>query len=143
MGYYAQEQETLDPDRTPYDEIRSLAPLDETEVRSFLHYFLFTGDKVFTPIGQLSYGERARLALSRLVAQECNLLLLDEPINHLDIASRASFEQAMSAFGGTVVVAVHDRFFIERFATRLWAIHGGKLRAYVDLEDLQRSRATL
>ena len=143
IGYYAQEQETLDLDSTPYEEIRRLATLDETEVRSFLHYFLFTGDEVFTPIGQLSYGERARLALSLLVAQGCNLLLLDEPINHLDIASRVSFEQAMSVFGGTVLTAVHDRYFIRRFATHLWAIHEWKLRAYVDLEDLQRSRATL
>jgi len=140
VGYYAQEQETLDPESTPYAEIRRLAPLDETEARSFLHYFLFASDEVFIPIGQLSYGERARLDLARLVARGCNLLLLDEPINHLDIPSRASFEQAMSAFEGTVLAVVHDRYFIRRFATRLWAIHGGTIRACVDLEDLHHSQ---
>jgi len=141
VGYYAQEQETLDPESTPYAEIRRLAPLDETEVRSFLHYFLFTGDEVFIPIEQLSYGERARLSLARLVAQGCNLLLLDEPINHLDIPSRAAFERAMSAFEGTVLAVVHDRYFIRRFATRLWAIRGGTIHAYVDLEDLYHRQA--
>ena len=140
VGYYAQEQETLDPESTPYAEIRRLAPLDETEARSFLHYFLFTGDEVFTPIGQLSYGERARLALARLVARGCNLLLLDEPISHLDILSRASFERAMSAFEGTLLAAVHDRYFIRRFATRLWAIQKRTIRPCLDLEDLHRSR---
>jgi len=140
VGYYAQEQETLDSESTPYAEIRRLAPLDETEARSFLHYFLFTGDEVFIPIGRLSYGERARLALARLVARGCNLLLLDEPINHLDIPSRASFEQAMTAFEGTVLAAVHDRYFIRRFATRLWAIRRGTIRSYVDLEDLHHGQ---
>ena len=140
VGYHAQEQEILDPESTPYAEIRRLAPLDETEARSFLHYFLFTGDEVFTPIGRLSYGERARLALARLVARGCNLLLLDEPINHLDIPSRASFERAMSRFEGTLLAVVHDRYFIRRFATRLWAIRRGTIRAYVDLEDLHRDQ---
>jgi ATPase subunit of ABC transporter with duplicated ATPase domains len=140
VGYYAQEQETLSPESTPYAEIRGLAPLDETETRSFLHYFLFAGDEVFTPIGQLSYGERARLALARLVAQGCNLLLLDEPINHLDIPSRASFEQAMGVFEGTVLAVVHDRYFIRRFATRLWAIRASTVRAYLDLDDLRRAQ---
>ena len=70
----------------------------------------------------------------------CNLLLLDEPINHLDIPSRASFEQAMTAFEGTVLAVVHDRYFIEDFATRVWAVHDGELRGYVDLEDYQRIR---
>ena len=140
IGYYAQEQETLDRESTPYSEIRRLASLDETEVRSFLHYFLFTGDEVFTPIGQLSYGERARLVLACLVAQGCNLLLLDEPINHLDIPSRASFERAMNTFEGTILAVVHDRYFIRRFATRLWAIEEGMIHSYVDLEDLLRAR---
>jgi ATP-binding cassette subfamily F protein 3 len=141
LGYYAQEQEDLDPRSTPYAEIRRLASLDETEVRGFLHYFLFTEDEVFVPIGQLSYGERARLALARFVAQGCNLLLLDEPINHLDIPSRAAFEEAMSAFEGTILVVVHDRYFIERFATGIWNLRQGAVRAYSDLHDLQRARA--
>ncbi len=138
VGYFAQEQETLDPRSTPFQAVREVAEMSDTEVRSFLHYFLFSGDNVFTPVGALSYGERARLALARLTASGCNFLVLDEPINHLDIPSRAQFEQAMAAFEGTVLAVVHDRYFIEQFATRVWAIAGGSLRSYVDLEELKR-----
>ncbi len=141
LGYYAQEQETLDPESTPLETILSVAPMSDTDVRSFLHYFLFAGDEVSVPVGSLSFGERARLVLARLVAGGCNLLLLDEPINHLDIPSRANFEQALAAFEGTVIAAVHDRYFIDAFATALWAIDGGQLRSYADLEDYQRIRA--
>jgi ATP-binding cassette, subfamily F, member 3 len=140
IGYYAQEQENFEPESTPFETIRQIAAMSETETRSFLHYFLFTGDEVFTPNRSLSYGERARLMLARLVASGCNCLLLDEPINHLDIPSRASFEQAMTAFEGTVLAVVHDRYFIREFATRVWAIQGGQLKNYVDLEDYQRLR---
>jgi ATP-binding cassette subfamily F protein 3 len=140
LGYYAQEQEDLDPESTPYDTVRSMAAMDETEARSFLHYFLFGGDEVFVRVGSLSFGERARLALACLVAQGCNFLLLDEPINHLDIPSRSRFEQAIAAFEGTVLAIVHDRYFIERFATGLWAIEGGTLVTYPDLEAMRRVR---
>ena len=139
VGYYAQEQDDLDPESTPYEMIRTLAPLNQTEIRSFLHYFLFDGDDVFLPVGSLSFGERARLSLARLVAQGCNFLLLDEPINHLDIPSRSRFEQAMVAFQGTVLAFVHDRYFIEHFATGLWAIQGGTIRTFGDLEDMRRA----
>jgi ATP-binding cassette subfamily F protein 3 len=142
LGYYAQEQEDLDPDATPYEAIRSVAPMGETETRSFLHYFLFSGDEVFVPVGSLSFGERARLTLARLVAQGCNFLLLDEPINHLDIPSRSRFEQAMVAFQGTVLAIVHDRYFLDKFATGLWAIEGCQVRTYVNLEDMRRARHT-
>jgi len=128
LGYMAQEQETLDPSVTPLALIRAVAPLDETEARSFLHYFLFAGDEVFTPVGQLSSGERSRLALALLAVRGCNFLLLDEPINHLDIPSRESFERAMAQFEGTVLAVVHDRYFIERFATTVWAIEDGQVK---------------
>ncbi len=143
MGYYAQEQENLDPKSTPFETIRRVAAMSDTDVRSFLHYFLFSGDDVFVPNRSLSYGERARLALARMVATGCNFLLLDEPINHLDIPSRSNFERAMtgeSGFEGTVLAVVHDRYFIERFATRIWAVENGTLKSYVDLEDYQRLR---
>jgi ATP-binding cassette, subfamily F, member 3 len=140
LGYYAQEQENLDPNSTPFSTVRQIAAMSDTDVRSFLHYFLFTSDNVFLPVQQLSYGERARLVLARLVAQGCNCLLLDEPINHLDIPSRASFEQAMTAFEGTVLAVVHDRYFIREFATRVWAIEDGELRSYVDFDEYQRIR---
>jgi ATP-binding cassette subfamily F protein 3 len=137
LGYYAQEQETLDPDRSPFDLLRHAVAMSETDVRSFLHYFLFTGDEVFLPIGDLSYGERARLVLARLVATGCNCLLLDEPINHLDIPSRARFEGAMAAFQGTVLAVVHDRYFIRHFATRIWSLAGGTLTSHLDLDQLK------
>ena len=140
LGYYAQEQEDLDPESTPYETIRAVAAMDETEARTFLHYFLFGGDEAFVPVGSLSFGERARLALARLVARGCNFLLLDEPINHLDIPSRSQFEQAMAAFQGTVLAIVHDRYFIERFATGLWAIEDGAVVPYPDLEGMRRAR---
>jgi len=138
VGYYAQEQEDLNDKLDPFTEIQRVAPMGDTEVRSFLHYFLFSGDDVFVPIGALSLGERARLALAKLVAAGCNLLILDEPINHLDIPSREQFERGLSRFEGTILAVVHDRYFIERFATRLWAIHDGTIRSYVDLEDMRR-----
>jgi ATP-binding cassette subfamily F protein 3 len=138
VGYYAQEQEGLDDQANAFTEIRRVAPMGDTEARSFLHYFLFDGDDVFVPVGALSLGERARLALAKLVASGCNLLILDEPINHLDIPSREQFEQGLSQFTGTILAVVHDRYFIQRFATRLWAVHGGTIHSYVDLEDMHR-----
>jgi ATPase subunit of ABC transporter with duplicated ATPase domains len=128
LGYYSQEQEELDGASNAFEAIRGLAPMSETETRTFLHLFLFAGDEVFVPVRSLSFGERARLALARLVAMGCNLLLLDEPINHLDIPSRAAFERALDAFGGTVIAAVHDRYFVQRFATGVWAIEDGTVR---------------
>jgi ATP-binding cassette subfamily F protein 3 len=122
LGYMAQEQELLDPASTALEAVRQAAPLNQTEARSFLHYFLFSGDDPLRPIAQLSYGERARLSLALLVAQGCNFLLLDEPINHLDIPSRSQFEQALTQFEGTVLAVVHDRYFIERFATDVWRV---------------------
>jgi ATP-binding cassette subfamily F protein 3 len=139
LGYYAQEQETLDAEGTPLEAIAQVAAMSETDTRAFLHCFLFTGDDVFVPIGSLSYGERARLVLARLVATGCNLLLLDEPINHLDIPSRARFEQAMQAYEGTVLAVVHDRYFIRGFASRIWAIRQGTIKSYADLEQAHRA----
>jgi ATP-binding cassette subfamily F protein 3 len=138
VGYYSQEQEGLDETSNAFEEIRRVALMGETEARSFLHYFLFKGDDVFVPVGSLSFGERTRLALAKLVAAGCNLLLLDEPINHLDIPSRERFEQGLSAFEGTVLAVVHDRYFIERFATGLWSVEEGTIRFYIDLEDFRR-----
>lgn len=130
VGYMTQEQETLDAGSDALTILRGLAPLNETEARAFLHQFLFSGDEVFTPVGKLSYGERARLMLACLVASGCNLLLLDEPINHLDVPSRARFEQALATFEGTVLAVVHDRYFIQSFATEIWEIEEGKLHVW-------------
>jgi len=124
LGYLTQEQELLDPKRSALEVIRDVAPLGETEARNFLHYFLLSGDDPLRPASSLSYGERARLMLAVLVAQGSNFLLLDEPINHLDIPSRTRFEAALAQFEGTVLAVVHDRYFIEGFATELWVVEG-------------------
>ncbi len=140
LGYLHQEQEDLDPTETPFDTLQRSARMSETEVRSFLHFFLFSGDDVFVPIGDLSYGERARLMLARLVATGCNCLLLDEPINHLDIPSRARFEQAMANFEGTVLAVAHDRYFVRQFASRIWSLADGTLNSYLSLDHWSQAR---
>jgi ATP-binding cassette, subfamily F, member 3 len=122
LGYMAQAQEVLSPELSALETLQAVAPMNETDARNFLHFFLFAGEKALQPVNLLSYGERARLILATLVAQGCNLLLLDEPINHLDIPSRERFEQALAGFDGTVIAVVHDRYFIERFASRLWLV---------------------
>ena len=127
LGYMAQEQELLRPDWNALQAIQSVAVINETEARNFLHYFLFKGDDALRPTAALSFGERARLQLGLLVAQGCTFLLLDEPINHLDIPSRARFEEALSSFQGTVLAVVHDRYFIERFASEIWLVKDGKI----------------
>ena len=125
LGYMSQEQELLNPEATALDTILHAASMTQTEARSFLHYFLFEGDDPLRPIAALSYGERSRLALAKLVAEGCTFLLLDEPINHLDIPSRTRVEAAVSAFPGTILAVVHDRYFIDRFASDLWLVEDG------------------
>jgi ATP-binding cassette subfamily F protein 3 len=127
LGYMAQEQEDLDFTLDAFNTIARLAPFTETETRSFLHQYLFAGDDVFIPVGSLSFGERARLSLGCLVARGCNFLLLDEPLNHLDIPSRARFEQALDTFHGTVLAVVHDRYFIDGFASQVWEVLGKRI----------------
>lgn len=127
LGYMAQEQDTLDPEQTALESILHAAPMTETEARSFLHYFLFEGDDSLRPIASLSFGERSRLSLAELVAKGSTFLLLDEPINHLDIPSRARFEEALANYPGTILAVVHDRYFIERFATDVWRVAEGRV----------------
>lgn len=122
IGYLAQQQEILAAASTPLSALQAAAPMTETEARTFLHFFLFSGDEVFTPVAQLSYGERACLMLALLVARGANLLVLDEPVNHLDVPARERFEQALGAFQGSVLAVVHDRYFVDRFATRVWQV---------------------
>ena len=129
LGYMAQEQEMLDPGLTAVESVARHArePMNETEIRSFLHYFLFKDETPTQPNARLSFGERSRLALACLVIQGCNFLLLDEPINHLDIPSRSRFEQALLQFDGTILAVVHDRYFIDGFATHLWTVASGRI----------------
>ena len=122
VGYLAQEQELLDPAATALATIRTAGAGAETEARSFLHLFLFSGDDALRPTAELSYGERSRLSLALLVARGATVLLLDEPLNHLDIDSRERFETALDQFAGAVVVVSHDRYFVERYAATRWEI---------------------
>jgi ATP-binding cassette, subfamily F, member 3 len=130
LGYMAQEQELLNPNLNALQSVQNVAALNETEARNFLHYFLFKGDAALRPAAELSFGERASLQLGLLVAQGCTFLLLDEPINHLDIPSRARFEEALSSFKGTILAVVHDRYFIERFASDVWNVKDGKIEVF-------------
>ena len=127
LGYMAQEQELLNPALNSVQTIQSISAINETETRNFLHYFLFKGDAALRPAGDLSFGERARLQLAVLVAQGCTFLILDEPINHLDIPSRERFEESLENFNGTILAVVHDRSFIEHFATDVWQARDGKI----------------
>lgn len=128
LGYMAQEQDELDPALNALETLLRTASFSETDARTFLHRFLFSGDDVFVPVHSLSYGERARLSLACLAAKGCNFLLLDEPINHLDIPSRGRFEQAMTNFEGTVLAVVHDRYFIAGIATEIWQVWDRRLQ---------------
>jgi ATP-binding cassette, subfamily F, member 3 len=126
-GFMAQEQETLDGNQSVHETMLQVGGLSETDTRSFLSKYLFTGDEVFATVKTLSYGERVRLSLACLVAQGCNLLMLDEPINHLDIPSRERFEQALSGFQGTVLAVVHDRTFIKNFGKIVLKMENGSI----------------
>ena len=120
-GYLSQEQEMLDPSKTVLETLQALPDMgNHSEARTFLHRFLFAGDEVFQPVTTLSYGQRSRLMLALLVAQHCNFLLLDEPLNHLDLPSREAFEASLSEFDGTILAIAHDQYFIDRFAQVIW-----------------------
>lgn len=126
LGFMTQDQSSLDPQLTALETVQPYFPT-ETQARAFLAYYLFTGDEPLKSNALLSYGQRARLMLAKLVAEGCNCLLLDEPINHLDIPSRTQFEQALSGFDGAVLAVVHDRYFIERFADSVWRVENRQI----------------
>ena len=132
IGYYDQRQERLDPENTVIDEIYDTFRLyKESEIRSFLGRFMFRGDSVFTKVGDLSGGEKARLALLKLMMSGTNVLLLDEPTNHLDIDSREVFEDALLSYPGTIIAVSHDRYFLNKIATRIFEIDAGGITTYV------------
>jgi ATP-binding cassette subfamily F protein 3 len=122
IGYLSQEQNTLNLTDTPLETIQAITGLSESQTRTFLHQFLFSGDDALRPIKLLSHGERTRLMLAQLIASGANLLIMDEPLNHLDIASKEKFEQALMNYNGAIISVVHDRYFVERFANKIWAI---------------------
>ncbi len=128
LGYMAQEQELLDPNLNAVQTIQKVSPTNEMDTRNYLHFFLFSGDDPLRPTRELSFGERARLQLAALVAQGCTFLILDEPINHLDIPSRERFEEALENFQGAILAVVHDRSFIQRFASEVWYANEGRIK---------------
>lgn len=125
VGYLAQEQQTLDARLTVLEQARRAVTMTEGELRAELHKFLFGGATVHRRIADLSYGERARLMLALLVLQKTSLLLLDEPMNHLDIDAREEFEAALLSFRGTMLMVLHDRYAVERLATRVVELRDG------------------
>lgn len=127
-GYLAQEQEALDPQATPLSSVQAAVRMSETDARSFLHHFLFSGDDPLRPNHLLSYGERARLMLALLVARGCNLLVLDEPLNHLDLPSREQFEVALQQYPGALLLVSHDRWFRDHVATHVWTLDNGRFK---------------
>nr|MBA2285274.1 ABC-F family ATP-binding cassette domain-containing protein [Ktedonobacteraceae bacterium] len=131
IGYYSQTHEGLNFQHTILDEIRLVGVLTEEGARTFLGRFLFTGDDVFKPISALSGGERSRVALAKLTLQGSNFLILDEPTNHLDLQSRQFLEEILGDFEGTLLFVSHDRYFIDRLATKVWVIEDGVLVPYV------------
>jgi ATP-binding cassette subfamily F protein 3 len=117
-----------------------MSAFSEDGARSFLARFLFTGDDVFKPIGALSGGERSRVALAKLTLQGSNFLVLDEPTNHLDLQSRQFLEEVLGEFEGTLLFVSHDRYFIDRLATKVWVIEDGVLIPYLGNYTEYRTR---
>jgi ATP-binding cassette subfamily F protein 3 len=127
IGYYDQELSDLDPKRRAIDAVWDQHPEEtEEEMRSYLARFAFRGDEVFAPISGLSGGEKGRLTLAVVMRQHHNLLLLDEPTNHLDLDSREALEESLDEFPGSIVFVSHDRAFIDRLATRVLDLRGGR-----------------
>ncbi|MCA9999918.1 MAG: ABC-F family ATP-binding cassette domain-containing protein, partial [Anaerolineales bacterium] len=131
IGYYAQEQETLNMDNDLITEIRQTAPVTRETAVAFLLRFLFSYEQMQQPIGKLSGGERSRLQLAKLVLQKPNLLLLDEPTNNLDIAAIEVLEATLEEFVGTVLVISHDRYFLDKTVDRVVELRDGDLAEFL------------
>lgn len=143
IGYYDQEHHVLHTEKTLFDEISDSYPyLDNTEIRSTLAAFLFTGEDVFKRIKDLSGGERGRVSLAKLMLSESNFLILDEPTNHLDITSKEILEDAINAYEGTVLYVSHDRYFINRTASRILELSEGALTGYLGNYDYYLEKKT-
>ena len=136
IGYYDQEHQVLHMEKTLFDELQDTYPnMDNTQVRNILAAFLFTGDDVFKRIGDLSGGERGRVSLAKLMLSEANFLILDEPTNHLDITSKEILEDALIHYTGTVLYVSHDRYFINKTATRILDLKNQTLINYIGNYD--------
>ena len=136
IGYYDQEHQVLHMDKTLFQEIQDTYPnMNNTQIRNTLAAFLFTGDDVFKLIRDLSGGGRGRVSLAKLMLSDANFLLLDEPTNHLDITSKEILESALNRYTGTVLYVSHDRYFINRTATRILDLTDGSFINYIGNYD--------
>lgn len=131
VAYYAQSHEGLNFGNTVLEEILWTQPMSEGAARNFLGRFLFSNDDVFKKVGDLSGGERSRIALAKLTLAKANFLILDEPTNHLDINAREALEEVLSEYNGTLLFVSHDRYFIDALATQVWNIDEGELKTYL------------
>lgn len=140
IGYYDQEHQVLSLHKTIFEEISDAYPdLTNTKIRNVLAAFLFTGDDVFKKIEDLSGGERGRVSLAKLMLSPANFLILDEPTNHLDIQSKGILEDAIRSYTGTVFVVSHDRYFINRIATRILELKDEQLYSFIGNYDYYES----
>lgn len=136
VGYYDQEHQVLHMDKTLFNELQDTYPeMNNTQIRNILAAFLFTGDDVFKMVRDLSGGERGRVSLAKLMLSEANFLILDEPTNHLDITSKEILENALNNYTGTVLYVSHDRYFINKTATRILDLTNGTLINYIGNYD--------
>ncbi len=136
IGYYDQEHHVLSMEKTLFDEISDSYPnLTNTEIRNCLAAFLITGDDVFKRVGDISGGERGRISLAKLMLSNANFLILDEPTNHLDITSKEILEDALNAYEGTVLYVSHDRYFVNKTATRILNLENGQFTSYLGNYD--------
>jgi len=136
IGYYDQEHQVLHMDKTLFDELQDTYPyMNNTQIRNILAAFLFTGDDVYKRIKDLSGGERGRVSLAKLMLSEANFLILDEPTNHLDITSKEILEGALVNYTGTVLYVSHDRYFINKTATRILDLTSQTLVNYIGNYD--------
>lgn len=136
-GYFAQNIENVNVKKTALDDVWDMYPsMTETEVRSALAMFLFCGDDVYKTVASLSGGEKAKLSLLKIMLKKPNFLILDEPTNHLDISSREVLENALLSFGGTLLCVSHDRYFINKLATRvIYLSHDGAVEIEGNYDD--------
>ncbi|MDD4113872.1 MAG: ABC-F family ATP-binding cassette domain-containing protein, partial [Herbinix sp.] len=136
IGYYDQAMQVLNPNKTIFDELQDAYPhLDNTTIRNILAAFLFTEDDVFKLIKDISGGERGRVSLAKLMLSEANFLILDEPTNHLDISSKEILENVLNSYSGTILYVSHDRYFINKTATRILDLTEEQLLNYIGNYD--------
>lgn len=142
LGMLSQEADELPLDRTVLQLFRSRTEMYEDQARTYLHKFLFTGDEALKPVQELSYGQRAKLALAVLVLSESNFLALDEPTSHLDMPALEAVEQALAQYAGPLLIVSHDRYFMERIAiNRVEVLEDGRLRTVDSVEKYEEELA--